>query len=356
MTACIPMLLTSLVTVLAPGPGEPEALHIGDAAPKLELGPALLGDPLPELPRDHVAVIAVFPTWSVRARENLPCLDPIAKRPDITLVGVCAREIPGETEPQRAFVEALGSQIHFPLHGAPDGGAFEKTWLDRAGCDRLPVAFVIDREGRVAAIAEWGNKHDCDSLVATVDQITKGGWDLAAARRRREFDADPSPHAAELEEWLQAMKAGEAERIFRASDVVLSNNRGLEHVIPEVVRTLAVREDTAVAAYEWATRAARTHAWSNAGALNSLAWFIADSTSALHPDFALAQAASERANELTSQSNGIYLDTLALTCFRRGEVARAVELQRRAVSLSGELRDIGLRQRLEQFENALKGE
>mgnify|MGYP000920250124 CR=1 FL=1 len=68
----------------------------------------------------------------------------------------------------------------------------------------------------------------------------------------------------------------------------------------------------------------------------------------------LAQAAAERAVELTREQDGTVIDTLALVCFKRGDVGRALALQRRAVELSDVRGDPDLQRRLKLYEDAAK--
>jgi tetratricopeptide (TPR) repeat protein len=94
----------------------------------------------------------------------------------------------------------------------------------------------------------------------------------------------------------------------------------------------------------------------NAEAINSVAWTIVDEPGLEPRDLDLALKLAERAAELTKRENGLILDTLAVALFQRGEVARAIETQERAVELT---RDVELRaqltQRLEMFRRARGG-
>ncbi|MFZ4574304.1 MAG: hypothetical protein ACOYN0_07885 [Phycisphaerales bacterium] len=334
--------------------GEPAKLLIGDAAPALPLGTLLRGDAVSGLPVDKVSVVAVFPTWSVRARQQLPRVCALARDSGAFVLGVCARELPGDAEPLREFADTMGDDICFSLLAAANTGAFEREWLDASGCDRLPVAFVIDRSGRLAAVEEWGNSTQADLLARVVEKVVAGEWDVDAARRDREFARDPARRAAEFDNWRAAMKGDDVGAALAASDTLLRASAGFERIVPEVIRTWGTRDQDAARAVAWVPGAAKAHLWNNAGALNSAAWLMLDEKSLKARDLDFALEAAERAVVLSRREDGLIIDTLALACFRKGDVKRAVELQRTAVELGGAGQTDGMKERLKEFEAALK--
>lgn len=74
----------------------------------------------------------------------------------------------------------------------------------------------------------------------------------------------------------------------------------------------------------------------DATSLNNFAWALLTETRYAGAWDGLAREVALRANELTSWGDWRYLDTLALACFRSGDVERALELQQRAVELAGQ--------------------
>ncbi|UCE60566.1 MAG: DUF3352 domain-containing protein [Phycisphaerales bacterium] len=95
-------------------------------------------------------------------------------------------------------------------------------------------------------------------------------------------------------------------------------------------------------------------AYENAQALNSFAWALLtdDDYSGAYADLALKL--SQRSNELTDFDNWYNVDTLALATFETGDVATAVELQKKAVKLADGEDGGELTERLERFESALQ--
>ena len=91
----------------------------------------------------------------------------------------------------------------------------------------------------------------------------------------------------------------------------------------------------------------------DAGTLNQAAWGLltVDPTDQRDPQAALDLAL--QANDLTKHENPLYLDTLALACFKTGDVEQAIELERQALELCGENSRRGeLEEALERFKRA----
>lgn len=93
-------------------------------------------------------------------------------------------------------------------------------------------------------------------------------------------------------------------------------------------------------------------AGNDAKELNNLAWALLTEDPYQGKFNELALRWSVRSNELAEYGNWFFLDTLALARFVTGDVAKAVELQRKAVELSGG--NAEAKQALTRYENALK--
>jgi tetratricopeptide (TPR) repeat protein len=89
----------------------------------------------------------------------------------------------------------------------------------------------------------------------------------------------------------------------------------------------------------------------NAQALNAIAWEIVDPDSELkHGDLDLAMTAAKKAVELTHRKDGLILDTLAWCYFRKGDTAKAIDIEKAAIDLAPEERRDELKKSLEAFE------
>jgi hypothetical protein len=73
----------------------------------------------------------------------------------------------------------------------------------------------------------------------------------------------------------------------------------------------------------------------DAQGLNAVAWGMVDPAApAENPDLDLALRAAEAADQIAGHSDAAILDTLARVHFVRGDVAKAIELQTKAVDLA----------------------
>jgi len=96
----------------------------------------------------------------------------------------------------------------------------------------------------------------------------------------------------------------------------------------------------------------------DARALNRLAHDVMNEDGIDHRDLAFAEQCARRANEVSKHENAALLDTLAEVCYRKGDLAAAVEWQKKAVERLGD--DLppptaaGIRANLEKYEAALK--
>jgi cytochrome c biogenesis protein CcmG/thiol:disulfide interchange protein DsbE len=147
--------VVALVALLAyglasnePDRGIEEALEQGERepAPELEL-PRLSGNGLGSLEdyRGQVVVLNFWASWCEPCREESPLLQRWHKRliqRDATVLGVDAFDEIGRA---REFVDDYG--LEYPM--LRDG---EGSTRERFGIVGFPETFVIDREGRIAAI------------------------------------------------------------------------------------------------------------------------------------------------------------------------------------------------------------
>jgi tetratricopeptide (TPR) repeat protein len=85
---------------------------------------------------------------------------------------------------------------------------------------------------------------------------------------------------------------------------------------------------------------------------NDLAWILATHPSPRLRDAAKARDLAHRACDITSFGKWEYLDTLAAAHARQGDFTKALELQRRAITLAGSTACEPLQHRLAAYESA----
>ncbi|MDX9911078.1 MAG: TlpA disulfide reductase family protein [Phycisphaerales bacterium] len=144
----------ALTGALATGMGaKKETLKAGDDAPKLEVNEWIKGDPITELQKGHVYVVEYWATWCPPCVKSIPHMTELQKEykeQDVHFIGVAAFERKGRDN-LKSFVEKKGDEMNYRIAYASDGKA-AKAWMEAAGKNAIPTAFVIGRDGKIAWI------------------------------------------------------------------------------------------------------------------------------------------------------------------------------------------------------------
>ena len=135
---CLAMTLAS-----GPSPSRANDLKVGQPAPPLVLqtldGRRIATGDL----RGQVVVLTFWATWCEPCRDELPVLSDYAKEHTGKGLQVLGFSLDGPDELPK--VRSVAATLHFPvgLLGSAWAGGYGRMW-------RLPVSFVIDRDGRLA--------------------------------------------------------------------------------------------------------------------------------------------------------------------------------------------------------------
>ncbi len=134
-------------------------LQVGDRAPAISVGKTIKGDEITTFDRKHVYVVEFWATWCGPCRESIPHLTELAKKfsGEAKFLGVSVAERdPAAVEP---FVAKMGDKMKYtvatdkvPVGGKASDGFMIKAWLQAAGLDGIPSAFVVDADGKIAWI------------------------------------------------------------------------------------------------------------------------------------------------------------------------------------------------------------
>jgi len=322
-------------------PAKPAVLGVGSDAPPLKVGQWLKGKEIKSLEKGQIYVVEFWATWCGPCIKGIPHITELAKKykDKVTVIGVSIWESEEDrVEVTKAFVDKMGDKMVYSVaiddsHG--NEGTMVKTWMIAAEQLGIPAAFIVGAEGKILWI---GHPGQMDKPLA---QIVEGNFDAAAAAKNAQSARDKAAKA-ELEqaEFMKALEplqaAVTAEDHAKTITIVddLSAKYPLKADGLSVLKYRAQIQTDEVAAQALAEKLSKGFLKDDPQGLNELAWLILDTKSVKNPNYTLAHTIATRAAELTKNKDGMIIDTLALATFKKGDVAKAVELQTKAVELS----------------------
>lgn len=320
----------------------PYAVMVGDAAPPLSVSRWFKRGPSDSVRPGQPYVVEFWATWCLPCIANVPHLTELQERykDKATIVGIAVWEPdPAKTE---SFITRQGEKMKYlvgldEVPPAPAGdtnarmwayeqGRMSRAWLADSGQDTIPVAFIVNAEGRIAWI---GNPRQMDGPLA---QIVEGRWDLdtfaADYRRDMSAQAKAAPIVKRLNE---ARKAKDAAGALAAADELIGLGPTMATHAGDKFDVLLTDFNDVPRAYAFAREAISGAARDNHRALNGIAAVILRQPAGARRDLDVALAAVRRSEEVTKGKHSRTLNFLAEVHAARGEYAQAVAVQRRAV-------------------------
>lgn len=326
----------ALAACAAVGAMAKDGLKVGDSAPKLQVGKWVQGEAVKSLETGTVYIVEFWSTWCGPCRASIPHLNEIWKaNKDKGLVVIGQNVWEEEESGVEKFVKKMGEKMTYRValddKSKDDKGAMAKYWMEAAGQDGIPAAFVVDKAGKIAWVG-----HPMDGLDKVVEQVLAGTFDAKkfaeqADKEREKTDAaqekvmelgEKLGEAMEGQKWDDALKLVDQMQKELPEEAAL----GLSFVKFQV---FVMKKDEA-GAYKLAGEMGEK-AKDQAEVLNELAWAIATSEGLKNRDLGLAEKLASRANEVEKGENAAILDTYARVLFMKGEKDKAIELQTKAV-------------------------
>lgn len=345
-------------SLVAPAHASAADLNIGDNAPALSISEWLKGEPVDGFEEGHVYVVEFWATWCGPCIAGMPHVSELQEKyeDDVTVIGVNIWEREPEKVPawmeSRGAGQPSGDELMQYTVGMQEGTLMAEQWMEAAGANGIPTAFIVDRDAKIAWI---GHPMSMDEPLA---DVVAGTWDPSAAMKARRA-AQEAERRADAERAAFMEKAGPALERVRNSDGH-AKIEALEEVMaagpPATfgvsymmagVETYMIELDDAAGARAFIERH-KAYIWDDANMLNSISWNML--TGADYDGHRCAETAlmlADRAHELTDESDAMIMDTVA-----RAHFLKAIEIQRAAVEYADGPLKASLQSQLEIFEKA----
>ena len=339
---------TLLALLLAATLGAAE-LKVGDAAPAARPQSMLKGEPLKDFRKGETYVIECWASWCgpcVKAIPHLQALHEKMSRRGVVVVGVNVWE--AERDPagaQRAadFVKKQGAAMGYRV--AVGGEAFVKAWLEAAGVQGIPHAFIV-QDGKIA----WAG-HPMEIDEQLLGDIITGTHVPAAKSAAAPAPAPPprlpglddeSAEIARLQERLNALSRALARKDWDAAERALPDAAAVlppterKEMLESVGARIALGRGDPYPSYRLLEKHAEDES-DDAETQNEVAWdLVTHPVFLAKPNLALAARCAERAVKLTQEQHPDKLDTLARVRWLQGRKEESLRLQELAVKRAQE--------------------
>jgi len=346
-------MFASLLALLLLVPAFAQDLKVGDPAPELYVSQWLNTEPIEDFEEGKVYVIENWATWCGPCIAAIPHLNEMYQAHKDEGLVVIGLNVWDDDAKAVKFVEQQGEKMSYPIaiddRSAGRGkGKSAQAWLEAAGRNGIPCAFVVDQQGKVAWIG-----HPMAGMDQVVEKVLAGEYDAEAEAARR---AKLMPLQQELQGALQQQDWDAAVATIDELTEVMGDDPMTPRLQSLKVSILLAGKQDYDAGYAAMEQAIEGPLQDQANALNDLAWLVATEPTIEQRNLDLAAEAAERAVKLSEGTNAAYLDTLARVRFDQGKVVEAVALQQKAVDQSDDLAPEAIeemKKALEQYREAV---
>jgi thiol-disulfide isomerase/thioredoxin len=339
------------VALAAAVAGAEPTLKVGDPAPPLTIAKWVKGNEVKAFEKGKPYVVEFWATWCGPCVQSMPHLTELQEtyKDKITFLGVTSEDANNTLDRVEAMVGKKGPLMGYTVAWDEGRTTFD-AWMTAAEQRGIPCAFVVDGTGKIAYI---GHPITLDLVLS---RLVAGKW-------------DPVDGPKELEAAFQ--RAGEALQMDR--DLALKAIEAFEKDYPELAWTEAVASQTTsslpaaklrllllAGRNEEATALGRKLVergikFQRPDIVNEAAWLVVDPQMKIeNRDLAFALEAANKAVELSGGDDGGILDTLARVYYWKGDLAKAIEIQEKAIAKASPEMLGDLTGTLEDYKQALK--
>lgn len=314
-------------------------LKVGDAAPKLQMAKWVQGEPVKDFEKGKVYVVEFWATWCGPCKESIPHLNELySKYKDkVVVIGQdCWEQDESLVAP---FVKNMGAKMTYRValddKSKVEKGAMAVGWMDAAGQNGIPTAFVINKEGKVAWIGHpmemteklWddilNDKYDMAKAAADYLKVAAAAENEQASRQQMQDLSAKLSAAVKDQKWDEAGSVVDEIAKLNPEDTITA---------PLVKMKLLLMQKKYDDAYKIAGNLSDAHPDETRLQLE-MAWTIVAQPGLEKRDTALAEKMAERANKNEEEKNPSVLEVLARTQFMNGKKDAAIATEQKALDL-----------------------
>lgn len=316
-------------------------LKPGDKAPALTIEKWVKGDAVEKFENGKVYVVEFWATWCGPCIASMPHLTEVQKEyksKGVTVISTTSEDPRNTLEKVEKMVKDKGDTMSYTV-AWDKGRTTNKAFMEAAGQGGIPTAFIIDKTGTIAWIG-----HPMEMEVP-LDMVVEGSWD--SKKSPQELEKASKELQAALEKMQDDPKAGLA-----AFDAASKKYPKLAKPYGDMVAMVMLKTGDYDKAYSMMGKIVdEAIAAKDAQKLNQIAWTIVDPEGDVKKkDLEIAMKAAVKADEITGSKDAPIIDTLARVHFLKGDVKKAIELQKKAVGLAeGEMKS-ELEKSLKEYE------
>ena len=316
-------------------PARAATLKVGDPAPKLQVGKWVQGDPVKEFSRDKAYIVEFWATWCGPCRVSIPHLNEVYtkfKDKDLVVIGQdCWEQDEAKVAP---FVKDMGEKMTYRValdnKDGSEKGKMAETWMEAAGQNGIPSAFLIDKQGVIVWIG-----HPMQLKESMIEEVIAGKFDVKKAAAEAE-----SANKSQGELMKLGQKLGKAitDKQWDEADTTINE---IEKLLPADQRgnlayarfSVFVGKGDAKGACKCAAKVSEDNL-DNGMLQNQLAWTLLTAKDLKDPDLDVIEKIAVRASDATKGKDPAILDTLARAYFVNGKKDQAIATQEKALKLA----------------------